>query len=85
MARRCDICGKGPMSGNTVSKSMNHQRRVWRPNLIDVKTEIDGRTVTLKRCSRCLKSNYVVKKVLSKDSFFISTLSCDKNHEKLKF
>lgn len=47
MARRCDICGKGPMSGNTVSKSMNHQRRVWRPNLIDVKTEIDGRTLTL--------------------------------------
>ena len=63
MARRCDICGKGPMSGKTVSKSMNHQRRVWRPNLIDVKTEIDGRTLTLKLCSRCLKSNYVVKKV----------------------
>ena len=63
MARRCDICGKGPMSGNTFSKSMNHQRRVWRPNLIDVKTEIDGRTLTLKLCSRCLKSNYVVKKV----------------------
>ena len=63
MARRCDICGKGPMSGNTVSKSLNHQRRVWRPNLIDVKTEIDGRTLTLKLCSRCLKSNYVVKKV----------------------
>ena len=63
MARRCDICGKGPMSVNTVSKSMNHQRRVWRPNLIDVKTEIDGRTLTLKLCSRCLKSNYVVKKV----------------------
>ena len=63
MARRCDICGKGPMSGNTVSKSMNLQRRVWRPNLIDVKTEIDGRTLTLKLCSRCLKSNYVVKKV----------------------
>lgn len=63
MARRCDICGKGPMSGNTVSKSMNHQHRVWRPNLIDVKTEIDGRTLTLKLCSRCLKSNYVVKKV----------------------
>ena len=63
MARRCDICGKGPMSGNTVSKSMNHLRRVWRPNLFDVKTEIECRTLTLKLCSRCLKSNYVVKKV----------------------
>ncbi|MEL3906742.1 MAG: 50S ribosomal protein L28 [Treponema sp.] len=63
MARRCDICGKGPMSGNTVSKSLNHRRRVWRPNLIEVKTEINGRTLTVKMCSRCLKSNYVVKKV----------------------
>lgn len=63
MARRCDICGKGPMSGNTVSKSMNYRRRVWRPNLIEVKTELNGKTVTIKMCSRCLKSNYVVKKV----------------------
>ena len=63
MARRCDSCGKGPMSGNTVSKSMNHRRRVWRPNLIEVKPELNGKTVTIKMCSRCLKSNYVVKKV----------------------
>ncbi|MGP1577829.1 MAG: 50S ribosomal protein L28 [Treponema sp.] len=63
MARRCEICGKGPMSGNTVSKSMNHQRRVWKPNLIEVKTEINGRTMKVKICSRCLKSNRIVKKV----------------------
>ncbi len=63
MARRCDICGKGPMTGNTVSKSLNHRRRVWRPNLIKVKTELNGTTLTVKMCSRCLKSNYVVKKV----------------------
>lgn len=63
MARRCEICGKGPMTGNTVSKSLNHRRRVWRPNLIKVKTELNGSTLTIKMCSRCLKSNYVVKKV----------------------
>ena len=32
------------MSGNTVSKSKNHQRRTWKPNLVEVKTEIEGTT-----------------------------------------
>lgn len=63
MARSCDICGKGVMSGNKVSKSYNHTRRTWRPNLLKVKTEVGGTTATLKVCSRCLKSGFIVKKV----------------------
>lgn len=63
MSRRCEICGKGTMSGNTVSKSRNHQRRTWKPNLVEVKTEIDGTTTTVKLCTRCLRSGYIVKKV----------------------
>ncbi|WP_059369837.1 50S ribosomal protein L28 [Treponema endosymbiont of Eucomonympha sp.] len=63
MSRRCEICGKGTVSGNTVSKSYNHQRRTWRPNLIHVKTEIAGTTMTLKICTRCLRSGFVTKKV----------------------
>ncbi|MDR1784860.1 MAG: 50S ribosomal protein L28 [Spirochaetaceae bacterium] len=63
MSRRCDICGKGPMYGNNVSKSYNHTHRTWRPNLIKVKTEIGGTTLTLKMCARCLRSGYVTKKV----------------------
>ena len=63
MARRCELCGKGPQSGNKVSKSYNHTRRVWKPNLVKVKTEIGGTTMTLKMCTRCLKSGYVTKKV----------------------
>ncbi|MCR5187677.1 MAG: 50S ribosomal protein L28, partial [Treponema sp.] len=27
MSRMCDVCGKGVMSGNKVSKSYNHTRR----------------------------------------------------------
>ena len=63
MSRRCEICGKGTMSGNTVSKSKNHQRRTWKPNLVEVKTEIEGTTTTVKLCTRCLRSGYIVKKV----------------------
>jgi large subunit ribosomal protein L28 len=54
------------MSGNTVSHAKNHARRVFKPNLHKVKTEIGGTTVTLKVCSRCLKSDIVARKVNGK-------------------
>lgn len=63
MSRRCDICGKGSLSGNKVSKAYNHTRRTWLPNIVSVKTVIDGTTVTLKTCTRCLRSGYITKKV----------------------
>lgn len=63
MSRVCDVCGKGVMHGNTVSKSNIKTRRTWRPNLHKVKTVIGGTTVTLKVCTRCIKSDYIVKKV----------------------
>ena len=64
MSRMCDVCGKGVMSGNKVSKSMNHTRRTWRPNLHSVKAVLPNGTVrTIKVCSSCLSSGYVEKKV----------------------
>jgi large subunit ribosomal protein L28 len=63
MSRTCDICGKHTITGNSVSHANNHTRRVWKPNLKKVKTQIDGTTATLKICARCLKSDYITKKV----------------------
>jgi len=63
MSRTCDICGKHTVTGNTVSHAKNRTRRVWKPNLKKVKTELDGTTVTLKICARCLKSDIITKKV----------------------
>ena len=63
MSRVCDICGKGSQSGNRVSKSYNHTRHTWRPNLIKVKTEDFGRTETLTICTRCYRSGFVTKKI----------------------
>ncbi len=48
MSRKCQICGKGSISGNKVSKSYNHSRRLWKPNTVNVKTEIGGTTLTIK-------------------------------------
>lgn len=63
MSRTCDICGKHTLHGNRVSKSYNHVRRQWKPNLIKVKTEINGTTMTLKICAQCLRSDFITKKV----------------------
>lgn len=67
MANVCEICGKGSSSGNTVSKSKQRLRKVWKPNLVKVKTEIDGTVMSIKMCTRCLKtttcSGMLVKKV----------------------
>ena len=36
MSRVCELSGKGPMSGNTVSHANNKSRRRFLPNLNDV-------------------------------------------------
>ncbi len=61
MARRCEICGKGPQSGNNVSHANNKTRRRWLPNLQKVRAVVNGATKTVRVCTRCIKSGRVVK------------------------
>jgi len=43
MAQRCDVCGKGPSVGNTVSHAHNLTRRRWLPNLVSMRALVGGR------------------------------------------
>jgi large subunit ribosomal protein L28 len=61
MAQRCDICGKGPLTGNNVSHAHNKTRTRWLPNLQKVKAEVDGKPIRVKICTKCLKANKVKK------------------------
>ena len=63
MSRVCEVCGKGTLFGNNVSHAKNHTRRTWLPNLIEVKTKVDGAVKTVKVCAKCLKAGKVVKYV----------------------
>ena len=64
MSRMCDVCGKGVMSGNKVSKSYNHTRRTWRPNLLKIRAQLgEGSVRTITVCTRCLKAGFIDKKV----------------------
>ncbi len=63
MAKVCEICGKKPISGNSISHAHNVTRRRWLPNLQTVRARVDGRIVRITVCTNCLKSNKVSKAV----------------------
>jgi large subunit ribosomal protein L28 len=61
MARICDICGKGPTTGNNVSHANNKTRRRWHPNLQRVRALVDGKPKRIRVCTSCLRSDKVKK------------------------
>jgi large subunit ribosomal protein L28 len=61
MARTCDICGKGPSTGNTVSHANNRTRRRWKPNLQRVRAKVGGGVKHILACTRCIRSGKVMK------------------------
>ena len=63
MAKKCEICGKGPITGHHVSHAHNLTKRRWMPNLHTVRASIDGTTKKIKVCTRCLRSGKVQKAV----------------------
>ena len=58
MSRVCQITGKRPMTGNTVSHANNRRRRRFLPNLHVQRfwLESEGRWVTLKLSTRGLRT-----------------------------
>ncbi len=61
MSRKCEICGKGQVSGNTVSHSNIHTKRKWNPNIQNVRVNVDGTVKKMNVCTRCIKSNRVTR------------------------
>jgi large subunit ribosomal protein L28 len=61
MAKVCDICGKGPATGNNVSHAHNKSRRRWLPNLQNVRALINGVAKRVKVCTNCIRSGKVQK------------------------
>lgn len=61
MAKRCELCGKGPAVGRTVSHAHNVRPRRFEPNLQIVRARIGRATRRIRVCTRCLRSGKVVK------------------------
>ncbi|MGI6199717.1 MAG: 50S ribosomal protein L28 [Christensenellales bacterium] len=59
MAKSCQICGKGVVSGNNVSHAHNKSRRTWTPNVQRVRVYVGSTPKTMNVCTRCLRSQKV--------------------------
>ncbi len=58
MSRRCEITGKGVLSGNNVSHANNKTRRRFLPNLqqSSMLSDILGVNVTMRLCTRAIRT-----------------------------
>ena len=61
MAMICEVCGKKPVVGRTVSHAHNVRPRRFEPNLQVVRALINGGVRRMRVCTRCLRSNKITK------------------------
>jgi len=61
MAQVCDICGRVPQFGNTISHAHNVSRRRWNLNLRPVRAKVKGGAKRMRVCTSCIRSGKVVK------------------------
>jgi large subunit ribosomal protein L28 len=59
VAATCDVCGKGPGFGMSVSYSHRRTKRRWNPNIQRVRTVQNGTPKRLNVCTSCLKAGKV--------------------------
>lgn len=61
MSRRCELTGKGVLVGHKVSHSNIKTRKFQEPNLQEVRASVNGRTVRVRVCTRCIRSGKITK------------------------
>lgn len=61
MAKVCEICGKKPTVGFSISHAHNKTKKISYPNLQKVRTVQNGQTKRIRICTGCIKSGRVVK------------------------
>lgn len=79
MGQKCDICGKTPKVGNSVAqrgkpkylggngrKTTGITRRVFRPNLQNIRIQEGDQAVQRRVCTACIRAGRVQKAVVRK-------------------
>lgn len=61
MAKQCEICGRGPLTGNNVSHAHNISRRRWNVNLQRVRVKVNGVHKRIRVCTACIRAGRVRK------------------------
>jgi large subunit ribosomal protein L28 len=76
MARTCEVCGKGPVIGNSVTtrgkakylggvgtKVTGITKRQFKPNLQRVRVTVRGTNKSMRVCTQCIRSGAITKLV----------------------
>jgi large subunit ribosomal protein L28 len=62
VAAVCDVCGKGPGFGHSVSHSQRKTNRRWNPNIQSVRAKVStSQRQRINVCTSCLKAGKVVR------------------------
>lgn len=63
MSQVCDVCGKAPKFGKSVSHSHVRSNRRFSPNIQTVRALVNGGTRRLRVCTSCIKAGKVQRAV----------------------
>ena len=61
MAATCEVCGKRPSFGYSVSHSHRRTKRRWNPNIQRIRTVVNGTPRRISVCTSCIKAGKVVR------------------------
>ena len=61
MSKVCEVCGKAPVAGRSISHSHRVTNRMFRPNVQNVTINDNGRVRKANVCTKCLKAGKVVR------------------------
>lgn len=57
----CDVCGKSPNFGKSISHSHRRTNRRWSPNIQVVRAIVKGTPRKMHVCASCIKANKVAR------------------------
>jgi large subunit ribosomal protein L28 len=63
MAAVCEVCGKRPSFGMSISHSHRRTKRRWNPNIQRVRAIVDGSPKRVHVCTSCLRAGKITKAV----------------------
>ena len=61
MSKVCEVCGKAPVAGRSISHSHRVTNRMFRPNVQKVTINDNGRVRKANVCTKCLQAGKVVR------------------------
>lgn len=62
MSKVCEICGKAPVAGRSISHSHRVTNRMFRPNIQKITVvEKNGKVCKKNVCTKCMKAGKVTR------------------------